>query len=94
LKEFPSEKLNILSPNYLVYAHDAEIVCMSANKNTDLLASIDKSDCLMIHTLRTGIAMNKIRIGYGMMDKIQMVTQVHNIWLNRGYVTISSNFSF
>ena len=66
----------------MIYAHDFEICCMSQNESMDMLASIDISNCLMIHTLRTGIALNRIQLGSSLL-------KIKNIWLNLGYVTIS-----
>jgi hypothetical protein len=84
--DFPlgEEELINVTPDYMTYAHDFEVVAVSSCKNTNLVASIDRSNMLMIHGLSNGVALNKIQLS-------KNIWNVNMIWINNNgyYVTIS-----
>lgn len=79
-----NEELINMVPDYMTYAHDFEVVAISSSKNTNLIASIDRSNLLMIHGLSNGVALNKIQLS-------KTLWNVNMIWINNNgyYVTIS-----
>lgn len=75
-------KSNEMVPDFMTFNHNAPVMCISADKNMNMFASICAENVIYIQSLTNGIFLNKISLCVALV-------RVNSLWLNKnGYVTL------
>ena len=85
------------SPLHVLHGHDDPVTCVAVNSEFDILVSGSIDGTLMIHTLRDGVYVRSILLGYHSTSSIPSISgpQVRRVTMlaisKEGYIIVYSN---